>query len=116
MQFAKTEENGINIISLSGRLDLNSGGKLKDEIKKYIEQEKVSIHLNLGGVEFVNSSGLGALVSVMKEIRLKRGRLTLSDLADYVREIFDITQLSHIFEIYPTQAEAINSYMMISQP
>jgi anti-anti-sigma regulatory factor len=51
----------------------------------------------------------------MKEIRLHRGRLTLSDLADYVREIFDITQLSHIFEIFSTEEEAIKSYQLINQ-
>jgi anti-sigma B factor antagonist len=115
MKFNKRDEGGVVILSLSGRLDLNSGGKLKEEIKGLIENEKTSIHLNLGDVEFVNSSGLGALVSVMKEIRLRRGRLTLSDLADYVREIFDITQLSHIFEIFSTEEEAVKSYQLVAQ-
>ncbi len=113
MELTKREESGVVILEISGRLDLSSGGILKEEIKKYIENEKTSIHLNLANVEFVNSSGLGALVSIMKEIRLHKGRLTLSDLADYVHEIFDITQLSHIFEIFPSEKEAINSYILV---
>ncbi|MFH2036995.1 MAG: STAS domain-containing protein [Candidatus Zixiibacteriota bacterium] len=113
MEFTKREENGVIILEISGRLDLGSGGKLKEEIKKHIDREQTSIHLNLANVEFVNSSGLGALVSIMKEIRLHKGRLTLSDLADYVREIFDITQLSHIFEIFSNEKEAINSYILV---
>jgi len=112
MQMTCTEEQNVTFISLSGRLDLSSGNKLKEEIKGLINSERSSIHLNMKEVEFVNSSGLGALVSIMKEIRVHRGRLTLSDLAEYVQEIFDITQLSHIFEIYKTEEEARSSYQL----
>jgi anti-sigma B factor antagonist len=95
---------------LSGRLDLASGARLKEEIKKHLAKQVLMIHLNLADVEFINSSGLGSLVSIMKEIRLLKGRFTLSDLANYVQEIFEITQLSHIFEIFPTEDEALSSY------
>ena len=113
MEFSRREQGNIVILSLTGRLDLSSGGKLKEEIKGIIASGKTSVHLNLTNTEFVNSSGLGALVSIMKEIRLQKGRLTLSDLADYVQEIFDITQLSHIFEIFATENEALNSYEVV---
>lgn len=109
-----TEKNGVAIISLSGRLDLSSGSMLKEEIKTLFDQEKFTIHLNLAEVDFINSSGLGALVSVMKEIRLRKGRLTLSNLASYVQEIFEITQLSHIFEIFTTEEEAINAIQAVA--
>jgi anti-sigma B factor antagonist len=72
------------------------------------------IHLNLGEVDFINSSGLGVLVSIMKEIRMNKGRLTLSNLASYVQEIFEITQLSHIFEIFTSEDEALNSYQSVT--
>ncbi len=110
MDFTTREENGVTIMNLEGRLDLASGSALKEHVKKLFEEEKTSIHLNLENVEFINSSGLGALVSTMKEARIRKGRLTLSNLANYVQEIFEITQLSHIFEIYPTEKEAVNSY------
>lgn len=98
------------IIRLKGRLDLASGTELKQRVKELLSQGRTTLHLNLTGVEFINSSGLGALVSTMKETRLRKGRLTLSNLASYVQEIFEITQLSHIFEIFPTEEEALNSY------
>ncbi|HDL02854.1 MAG: hypothetical protein DRP46_11275 [Candidatus Zixiibacteriota bacterium] len=113
MELSRKDHENVTIISLSGRLDLGTGGKLKEEVKKVLESGKTSIHLNLVNVEFVNSSGLGALVSIMKEIRIYRGRLTLSDLEDYVQEIFDITQLSHIFEIFTTEEEALKSYQPV---
>lgn len=113
MEFSRKDEGNVAIISLSGRLDLGTGGRLKEEVKKILESGKTSVHLNLSEVEFVNSSGLGALVSIMKEIRIYRGRLTLSNLEDYVQEIFDITQLSHIFEIFITEEEALKSYQPV---
>lgn len=114
MEITAREQNGIVVLNLVGRLDLASGSALKDEIKKHLDKNILSVHLNLAQVEFINSSGLGSLVSIMKEIRLLKGRFTLSDLASYVREIFEITQLSHIFEIFSTEDEAIASYSTVA--
>jgi anti-sigma B factor antagonist len=114
MDIIKREENGTAVLNLSGRLDLASGTTLKEEIRKLFQKNTTSIHLNLAKVEFINSSGLGSLVSIMKETRLLKGRLTLSDLAGYVQEIFDITQLSNIFEIYPTEGEVLTSYQSVA--
>lgn len=114
MEISAREQNGIVVLNLVGRLDLASGSALKDEIKKHLDKNITSVHLNLAQVEFINSSGLGSLVSIMKEIRLMKGRFTLSDLASYVREIFEITQLSHIFEIFTTEDEALASYSTVA--
>lgn len=110
MEIVVREEGPVAALSLKGRLDLASGAGLKDQVKKMLDKEKSLLHLNLAEVDFINSSGLGVLVSIMKEVRLRKGRLTLSDLAAYVQEIFEITQLSNIFEIFKTEAEALESY------
>lgn len=109
MKLTVKEEGGSTIVTLDGRLDLATGGNLKEEVKKLCDKGAKRIHLNLQKVDFINSSGLGALVSVMKQVRIKKGRMTLSNLAAYVREIFDITQLSHVFEIFDTEQEALES-------
>ena len=103
------EESDARIFALDGRLELTTGKELKEKIKVSCDSGTTRIHLNLEQVEFINSSGLGALISVMKEIRLVKGRLTLSTLAPFVQEIFDITQLAHIFEIHETEQDAFAS-------
>jgi len=110
MEIRTKQEGSVAVLTLSGRLDLASGSTLKEHLKRLFEKNITSVHLNMAEVEFINSSGLGALVSIMKEVRLLKGRLTLSNLASYVQEIFEITQLSHIFEIYATEEEALNSF------
>ena len=114
MEITKKEVNSVAVLNLKGRLDLASGAGLKDEIKALMDKENNLIHLSLADVDFINSSGLGVLVSIMKDIRLHKGRLTLSDLASYVQEIFEITQLSHIFEIFTSESEALASYQSVS--
>ncbi|UCC45184.1 MAG: STAS domain-containing protein [Candidatus Zixiibacteriota bacterium] len=114
MEIELREEGGVVVLTLKGRLDLASGSGLKEQVKELLNKEKNLLHLNLSQVDFINSSGLGVLVSIMKEARLGKGRLTLSDLASYVREIFEITQLSHIFEIFPSEAEALKSYESVN--
>ena len=114
MEFQRKEEGSVVVLKLSGRLDLASGATLKDEIKNLSKSEQTLIHLNLEEVDFINSSGLGVLVSIMKEIRMQKGRLTLSNLVSYVQEIFEITQLSHIFEIFTSEEEALNSYQSVA--
>jgi len=106
----RVTENGDNItLSLKGRLDFASSSNLKEEILKRVAQGNKRIVLNLAQIDFINSSGLGTLVSILKEVRLAKGRLLLSNLASYVEEIFEITQLFHIFEIYTSEAEALEA-------
>ena len=114
MEITVRETEHATVLGLTGRLDMATGSALKTEIKKLLEKEKTSIHINLRDVEFINSSGLGALVSIMKEVRIRKGRLTLSNLASYVQEIFEITQLTHIFDIYPTEQEALASFRPVT--
>jgi len=103
------EEGSARILALDGRLEMTTGKELKEKIKVLCDSGTTRIHLNMEQVEFINSSGLGALISAMKDVRIVKGRLTLSNLAPYVREILDITQLAHIFEIHDTEQSAFAS-------
>ncbi len=109
MEIRCEDGNGYKILWLAGRLDLNSSTKLKEEIKSFLNDGFTNFVLNLNDVDFINSSGLGTLVSILKDIRMVKGRMVLCNLAQYVQEIFEITQLSHIFDMYPTEAEAVAS-------
>jgi anti-sigma B factor antagonist len=110
MDITVSERGDVSVLVLGGKLDLANAGELKGSVKSLLDQNKNMMHFNMLGVDFINSSGLGALVSMMKEVRVHKGRLTLSDLAPYVKEIFEITQLTSVFEIYSNEEEAINSY------
>lgn len=106
-----TKINGdVAIINLEGRLDLNSSNQLKDASREFFSKDNCKLILNMDGVDFINSSGLGALVSILKEVRNHKGDLKISNLAEYVKEIFDITQLSSIFDICEDESRALKSF------
>lgn len=110
MEITSNQNGNVTVLALEGRLDYTSGNELKEKVNSEFEAGNIRVHLNLAAVDFINSSGVGTLVSLMKNARTRQGRLTLSNLAAYVSEIFEVTQLSHIFEIYPTEEAALASY------
>lgn len=111
MEIRVTEHVDFITLSLKGRLDIASSASLKDDILRHVGRGQNRIILNLAQVDFINSSGLGTLVSILKEVRLAKGRLVLSNLASYVQEIFEITQLSNIFDIFASEADAQDVFL-----
>ena len=95
-----------SLLRLAGRIEGDSSGALKASVRRELASNRTAILLDFGGVEFLNSTGLGALVSVMKEVRMAHGRLALFNVARYIREIFEVTQLVNIFAMYNSEPEA----------
>ena len=114
MEITKNTIGDTTVLHLSGRLDLNTSGEVKDAIKELLSGGVKKIILNLTRVDFINSSGLGVLVSTLKDVRLTNGRLALTNLSPYVREIFDITQLSNVFDIYDDEEVALDGFLLKS--
>ena len=110
MDIQKRLEGDVAILALEGRLDLTSASSLKEASKNVLNNESKKVILNLDKVDFINSSGLGALVSILKEVRNSQGSMKLTNLAPYVKEIFDITQLTNIFEIFSDEKQALSSF------
>ena len=110
MDIQKSVKGDVTILSLAGRLDLTSASSLKEASKDILANNTKKMVLNLCEVDFINSSGLGALVSILKDVRNSQGTMKLTNLAPYVKEIFDITQLSNIFDIFPDENQALSSF------
>ena len=116
MDYRVEKHEEVDVLKVSGRLDLVSSNNLKDSVRQRLDSKRTLLVLNMQGVDFINSSGLGALVSILKDVRLVNGRLVLSELAPYVQEIFEITQLANVFEIKPTEAEAVQMMTLHREP
>ncbi len=106
MNISSRMDGDVAILNLSGRLDLTSANELKCASRDIMGTGSRKLILNMGKVDFINSSGLGTLVSILKDVRSANGRLKLSNLAPYVKEIFEITQLTNIFDICEDEKHA----------
>jgi anti-sigma B factor antagonist len=108
----KQSTNGdIVVLNLSGKI---MGGpdheKFMNEVKTLIAEGHVDVLLDLGGVSWVNSTGLGILVSGFHTIKKNGGRLKICRVSDRIDNILNVTQLKLVFDTYATVDEAVASY------
>jgi anti-sigma B factor antagonist len=95
----------VEIVKPSGRLDVTSAAKFRREVTELAATKPRFLLVDLENVSFMDSSGLGALVSALKTIRSVNGELAVCALSEQVKMLFDLTSMSKIFTIYSNQAE-----------
>lgn len=107
-----TEEHGeiVKIVVQEERMDAHNSGSLKEEMLKLFDEGKCNLVIDLSSVRFVDSSGLGALVSGFKNASTKDGNLKLCCLQPQVRSMFELTRLHRVFEIFTSADEALDSF------
>lgn len=89
------------------RLDAHNSGELKDRILKLFEEGERDLIVDLRDVQFIDSSGLGALLSGHKNAVQRSTGFALAGLQPRVKSMFELTRLQRVFEIYPGLAEAL---------
>jgi len=111
--FATRREVGsVTIIDLSGRIALGEGSALlRKTIRDLLEDGQTKILLNLGDVNYIDSSGIGELVSGYTAVRSREGELKLLNLTKKVHDLLQITKLFTVFEIYSDESSAVTSYL-----
>ena len=92
------------------RLDAHNSGELKAQMLKLFEEGKSELLVDLQAVRFVDSSGLGALVSGFKNASSRNGNLKLAGLQLQVKSMFELTRLHRVFEIFSDVDEALASF------
>ena len=99
MNIATHTQNGIVILEINGRLDAEHAEILKNEFSKLIPANSMFL-LDLSGMDYLDSTGLGAIVFCLKSCGEHGGVLKLANLTDKPRIIFEITRAYKIFDIY----------------
>jgi anti-sigma B factor antagonist len=99
--------DGILVLKLAEkRLDASVAAAFKEQVIGYINQGHKIILLDLGNVDFIDSSGLGAMVSCLKLVGVK-GCIALCDVAGPVLSMLQLTRMDKVFAIYPTAEQAL---------
>lgn len=100
----------VTVVSLSGELDTYSCPSLRQAVAELVDQGHLRIVLNLKGVDYIDSAGLGTLVGNLKRITERGGQLKLVNCNTQIQKVFNITGLVRIFEQYDSEEEAIRSF------
>lgn len=110
LKLTTRNQNGITIILCNGRIVFgDESNQLREQVKSALTQSK-KIILNLGGVSYIDSGGLGMLVALYTSARSAGGDIKLANLTQRVGDILQITKLSTVFEVYEGEQNAINAF------
>ena len=103
--------DGVNIVDCSGRITLGEGSVvLRDQIKDLLAKGQKKILLNLGDVNYIDSSGIGELVSAYTTVRNQGGELKLLNLTKKVHDLLQITKLYTVFDVKDDEAAAVKAF------
>lgn len=105
------ETGPVTIVDLSGRISLGEGSALlRKTIRELLENGQTKILLNLGDVNYIDSSGIGELVSGFTAVRSRSGELKLLNLTKKVHDLLQITKLFTVFDVYGDEPTAVRSF------
>jgi anti-sigma B factor antagonist len=111
MQFSAKDVQGVTVISLSGNVlggpDANA---LNDQLRSLLDSKKSRVIIDLGEVQFINSSGLGMLIGGMSTMRKGGGELKLARASKKVLTLLEMTKLTNLFDVHETVKSAVGAF------
>ncbi len=110
MEIVQEQVNGADVLRLEGRLDASSSKEIKDRISDLAKNKRVNLVVDMAGINFIDSSGLGSLVASLRSVNNLGGDIRIASLQDQVRAIFELTRLHRIFEIFDDSLTAAKSF------
>jgi anti-anti-sigma factor len=103
-------ETGATVVAPTGRLDVAGAPALKDAISEALKSGQAKVVIDMEGVSFVDSTGLGSVIAALKQIRSSQGDLRLAAPNQQVRVVLELTTLDRVFPYYSTVEEALTGF------
>ena len=111
LTIASREVDGVTVLDLSGRITLGEGSvQLREAVRDLISKGSKTILLNMGDVNYIDSSGLGELVSAYTTAKNQGAQVKLLNLTKKVKDVLQLTKLYTVFDVYEDEASAIGSF------
>jgi anti-sigma B factor antagonist len=111
LQATHRDAGNVTVVDLSGRITLGEGSALlRKTIRGLLEDGSTMILLNLADVDYIDSSGIGELVSGYTAVRNRKGDLKLLHLTKKVHDLLQITKLFTVFDVFSDEGSALRSF------
>ncbi|POM27275.1 Anti-sigma-B factor antagonist [Actinomadura rubteroloni] len=102
-------QDDLTVVTVHGEIDVFTSPGLRETLLDLIDDGALHLLVDLGDVTFLDSTGLGVLVGAYHRLRARSGTMAFACATDRVQRVFRVTQLSKIFTLYPTLAEAVDA-------
>ena len=111
LEVKERQAGDVTILDMSGSIRIGEGSvALREAVRKLLSDGKKKVLLNLGGVNYMDSSGVGELIANYTSVSRDGGELKLLNLTDKIQSLLVITKLLTVFDAYENEAEALNSF------
>jgi anti-sigma B factor antagonist len=111
LKVSSREVGDVTVVDLSGRIVLGEGSDiLRTALSDFVTKGRKKILLNLADISYIDSSGLGALVSGYTSLRGQQGQIKLLKLTKKVHDLLQITKLLTVFEVFDDESAALKSF------
>ena len=112
LNMKERQAGDVTVLDMDGKITIGEGSvALRSAIRRLLEEGKKKVLLNLAGVGYIDSSGIGELVSSYTAIEVKGGgQLKLLNLTQKLQDLLTITKLLTVFDVYDSEADALNSF------
>jgi anti-sigma B factor antagonist len=105
------DAQGVTVVDISGRIVLGEGSALlRKTIRDLLDDNRTNIVLNLADVDYIDSSGIGELVSAYTGVKKRGGNLKLLQLTKKVHDLIQLTKLFTVFDVYTDERTALHSF------
>jgi anti-sigma B factor antagonist len=111
LNISERQAGDITILDMDGKVTIGEGSvALRSTIRRLLGEDKKKILLNLAGVGYVDSSGIGELVSSFTAVNKESGQLKLLNLTQKIQDLLAITKLLTVFDVFENEGDALSSY------
>ncbi len=111
LNITERQAGDITVLDMSGKVTIGEGSvALRNTIRRLLGEGKKKILLNLGQVGYVDSSGIGELVSSFSAVNRESGSLKLLNLTQKIQDLLAITKLLTVFDVYDSESEAVSNF------
>lgn len=102
-----SEQGGWSVLQVGGEVDVATAPRLREQLIDLVNDQRFSIVVDLEGVDFIDSTGLGVLIGARKRVRLHDGDVRLVCTEPRIVKVFEITGLDQVFQIHPSLDDAV---------
>ena len=112
LNMKERQAGDVTVLDMDGKITIGEGSvALRSAVRRLLEEGKKKVLLNLAGVSYIDSSGIGELVSSYTAIEVKGGgQLKLLNLTQKLQDLLTITKLLTVFDVYESEADALNGF------
>jgi anti-sigma B factor antagonist len=111
LRMTDREVSGVTVVEIEGRIVLgDESNSFREHVKGLLAAGKKKVVLNMSNVTYIDSAGLGTLVATYSSARAQGATLKLSNLGNKFREVLQVTKLLTVFDVYDTEAAAVQSF------